>query len=90
MSALFVFLLRVFAFVAGLVMAASLAVAAALGLVAWLLHAGWARLTGRPARVDLRFFRGGFVPRRHPAPVYVPSGLPRRGHRPDVSDVDPK
>ena len=47
MSALFVFVLRVFAVLAGLVMAAGLAVAAAIGFAGLALHAGWKRIAPR-------------------------------------------
>ena len=42
------FLLRLFLVLAGLLFAASLAVAAVLMLAVWGVRAGWAKLTGRP------------------------------------------
>jgi hypothetical protein len=53
------FLLRLLLLLAGLVFAASLAVAAVLGLALWGARAAWARLTGKPVspfiiRVDPR------------------------------------
>ena len=62
MPTLMNFLLRLFLLAAGLLFAASLAVAFVLMLALWSLRAGWARLTGRPVmpfiiRIDPR---GGF------------------------------
>jgi hypothetical protein len=48
MPTLMSFLLRLFLLIAGLVFAASLAVAAVLMLGAWSIRALWAKLTGRP------------------------------------------
>lgn len=48
MQTLFNFLLRFILLAAGLVVAASLLVALALGATLWALRFGWARLTGRP------------------------------------------
>ena len=90
MSTLFAFLVRFVLVAAGLVLAASVLVAAALGMLLWGLHAGWARLTGRPARpLPFRAFRhvrwpsqGFGTPRRAPVRVRVPAH--------DVTDVEPK
>jgi len=62
MNSLLSFVLRVVLFLAGLVFAASLAVAFVLLLALWLARSAWAQLTGRRAepfmmRVDPR---GGF------------------------------
>jgi hypothetical protein len=53
------FLLRLFLLLAGLLFAASLAVAAALMLAVWGIRAAWAKLTGKPVvpfiiRIDPR------------------------------------
>lgn len=86
------FVLRVMAFAAGLVFAASVLVALLLLAFFWLLRAGWARLTGRPVvpwvmRVDPRrgfdrVYRGGAM--RRP-----PGGQTPRADA-DVTDVEPK
>jgi len=90
MHSILAFLLRVLVLAAGLVFAASLAVVFAVALAAWLLRAGWARLTGRPAspfvvRADFRqaFRRGAAGVRPDPAG----SRLRRNG---DVTDVEAK
>jgi hypothetical protein len=56
------FLFRLVLFVAGLLFAASLAVAVLLLAAVWGLHYGWARLTGKPVRPWVMRFnpRGGF------------------------------
>ena len=84
MPTLLNFLVRLFLLVAGLVFAASLAVAAILGLALWGVRAAWYKLTGRPVmpfvvRIDPR---GGFDRVRRPAgarPVRNPG---------DVTDVE--
>jgi hypothetical protein len=89
------FLMRLFLVAAGLLFAASMAVAAVLMLVVWGVRAGWARLTGRPVmpfvvRIDPR---GGFERMyRRARPGSPPSranGV--RGQRMgDVVDVEPR
>jgi len=88
MQALLNFLIRLVLLAAGLVFAASLAVAVVLGLALWTLRQGWARLTGRPVtpfvmRVDPR---GGFdrMARRAPA------AKPHAREIGDVTDVEAK
>jgi hypothetical protein len=89
MHSILAFLLRALVLAAGLVFAASLAVVFAVALAAWLLRAGWARLTGRPAspfvvRADFRqAFRRGAAMRPDP----VGTRLRRDA---DVTDVEPK
>ena len=102
MSGLFGSLFKLLILVFGLLFAASLlaatAVGAVLGGTLWLLHAAWARLTGKTVQpIRFRMYRsGGFAwrarrPDAQPAPpVYVPRGIPRRVGAPDVTDVDPK
>src|SRR5512140_930746 len=96
MPTLMTLLLRLFLLAAGLLFAASLAVAFVLMLALWSVRAGWARLTGRPVmpfiiRIDPR---GGFERMYRRAGE---GGAPRRsddGHlRPkpgDVTDVEPR
>lgn len=89
MPTLFAFLIRVLIVAAGLVLAASVLVAAAVGAVLWGLHAAWARLTGRPVRP--------FIVRMRRAPAFRwpaehPAAAPQRRRMPagDVVDVEPK
>jgi hypothetical protein len=90
------FLLRLFLLLAGLLFAASLAVAAVLGLALWGARAAWARVTGKPVspfivRVDPR---GAF--RRASQPAQPRSRTPRADAVPSaldgdsVTDVEPK
>jgi hypothetical protein len=89
------FLIRLFLVAAGLLFAASMAVAAVLMLVVWGVRAGWARLTGRPVmpfvvRIDPR---GGFErmyrKARPGSPTSRANGV--RGQRMgDVVDVEPR
>jgi hypothetical protein len=71
------FVFRLFLLVAGLVVAASLGLAAALMLALWGVRAAWSRLTGKPAMPFIvRTRRTNVVrPRRAPA---------------DVTDVEPR
>jgi uncharacterized membrane protein len=96
MPAVFSFLFQLFAVAAGLVFAASLAVAFVLLLAAWGLRAAWARLTGRPVapfvmRIDPLAGFGRVVRRGEPS-----SRTPRadaaggRLRTADVTDVEPK
>jgi hypothetical protein len=89
MSSLFAFLVRLVLVAAGLVLAASMLVAAFVGAALWALHAGWAKLTGRPVRP--------LVFRMHRAPGF--GAAAREGFRTprrapvavgDVTDVEPK
>ena len=81
-------LIRLVLLAAGLIIAACLAVAVALGLVLWALRQGWARLTGRPV--------SPFVVRIHPLSEF--HRMARRGETPkpaareigDVTDVEVK
>jgi hypothetical protein len=95
MPTLLSFLIRLFLVVAGLLFAASLAVAAVLLLGLWGVRAVWAKLTGRPVvpfvvRIDPR---GGFgrMYRRaeQGSPTPRASGM-RQRQAGDVTDVDPK
>jgi len=84
------FLLRLVLLIAGLVVAASLAVVLVALLAAWGLRAAWARLTGRPiapfvARVH-PFDRFDQMRRRAPR-----AGAARKaGAAADVTDVEPR
>ena len=71
------FVLRLFLLVAGLLFAASMAVAAVLMLALWGVRAAWARLTDKPAMpFIIRTRRANIVrPRRAPA---------------DITDVEPR
>jgi hypothetical protein len=90
------FLLRIVLLAAGLVFAASLAVAAVLMLAVWGVRAAWAKLTGRPVspfimRVDprggfQRMYRRGREGSATPRADAVRPGRPRG----DVTDVEPK
>lgn len=90
------FLLRILLLAAGLVFAASLAVAAVLMLAVWGVRAGWARLTGRRVapftmRVDPR---GGFeqMVRRGRQGSATPRADAVRPGRAvaDITDVEPR
>jgi hypothetical protein len=90
------FILRLFLVIAGLLFAASLAVAAVLMLALWTLRAAWAKLTGQPVmpfivRVDPR---GGFermYRRSAPAGGFRPAAAVHPGRAVgDVTDVEPK
>lgn len=90
------FLLRIVLLAAGLVFAASLAVAAVLMLAVWGVRAAWARLTGQPVspfvmRIDPR---GGFerMYRRGGQGSATPRADAVRPGRAvgDVTDVQPK
>jgi hypothetical protein len=87
---------RVFAVLAGLVFAASLALAFVLVLTLWALRAGWARITGKPVspftvRIDPLGGFGRVVRGREPG-----SRTPRadavggRLRTAEVTDVEPK
>jgi len=88
-------ILRLFLLVAGLLFAASLAVAALFMLAVWGVRAGWAKLTGKPVmpfivRIDPR---GGFermYRRGQPAASRTPRADAVRRGRPagDVTDVE--
>jgi flagellar biosynthesis protein FlhB len=96
MPALLNLILRAILLLAGLVFAASLAVAFVLLLVGWTLRAGWAKLTGRPVtpfivRIDPRrgferMYRGAGQGSRTPR---ADSVQPAR-KIPDVTDVEPR
>ena len=89
------FILRLFLLVAGVLFAASLAVAAVLMLAVWSVRAAWAKLTGKPVapfivRMDPR---GGFermYRRGEPAYSRTPKADAVRRGRPDgdVTDVE--
>jgi flagellar biosynthesis protein FlhB len=96
MPALMNLILRIVLLVAGLVFAASLAVAFVLLLVGWTLRAGWAKLTGRPVtpfivRMDPRsgfermYRRAGPGSRTPRADLVQPAR-----EIPDVTDVEPR
>lgn len=96
MPTLMTFVLRLFLLVAGLLFAASLAVAFALMLALWSLRAGWAKLTGRPVmpfiiRIDPR---GGFhrMYRRtgEASGTRGADGVRPRPKIGDVTDVEPR
>ena len=96
MPILLSFLIRLFLVAAGLLFAASLAVAAVLMVTVWGVRAAWAKLTGRPVmpfvvRINPR---GGFerMYRRAKEASRTPradSVQPGRKMG-DVTDVDPK
>lgn len=80
-------LMRLLALAAGLVFAASVLTVAFVGAALWLLHSGWARLTGRSVGSLFQSVRRhGFAFR--PAPRFVPqrARVPVR----DITDVQPK
>ena len=91
MDTVFRFILRLFLLVAGLLFAASLALAVLVLLAFWGLRMLWARLTGQPVtpfvmRIDPR---GGFnrMYRGGPArPVNEP-GPPEPARRREIADV---
>jgi hypothetical protein len=97
MPALLNFILRLVLVAAGLLFAASLAVAFTLMLVGWTLRAGWAKLTGNPVspfviRIDPR---GGFdrmVRKGAPQGSRTPRADSVQPGRlvPDVTDVEPR
>jgi hypothetical protein len=96
MPTLLSFLLRLFLVVAGLLFAASLAVAAVLMLAVWGVRAAWAKLTGRPVmpfvvRINPR---GGFERMYRKAQPESPTpraDAVRPGQRiDDVVDVEPR
>jgi hypothetical protein len=87
-------LVRVVLLVAGAIFAASVAVAAVIGLALWGIRAGWNKLTGRPvAPFIVRFRSPGFAVR--PSPQQQ-SRTPRADavahgkHVGDVTDVELK
>jgi len=96
MPTVMTFLLRLFLLAAGLVFAASLAVATMLMLAVWSVRAAWAKLTGRPVvpfivRIDPRggfdrMYRRAGQGNRTPRADSVRPGK-RAG---DVTDVEPK
>jgi hypothetical protein len=96
MPTLLNFLVRLVLVAAGLLFAASLAVAFTLMLLGWTLRAGWAKLTGRPVspfviRIDPRggfermYRRAGEGSRTPRADSVQPSRMV-----PDVTDVEPR
>lgn len=95
MPTLLSFLIRLFLVAAGLLFAASLAVAVVLMLTLWGVRAAWAKLTGRPVmpfvvRIDPR---GGFERMYRRAGQGSPtprSSAVRQRQAGDVTDVDPK
>jgi hypothetical protein len=96
MPMLLSFLLRLFLVVAGLVFAASLAVALVLLYSLWCVRAAWASLTGRPVmpfimRIDPR---AGFqhMYRRTGESSRTPraDAVQRRRGMADVTDVEPR
>lgn len=89
------FILRLFLLVAGLLFAASLAVAAVLMLALWSVRAGWAKLTGKPVvpfivRLDPRAGFDRMYRRAEPAASRTPKADAVRRGRPasDVTDVE--
>jgi len=96
MPTLLSFLLRLFLVVAGLLFAASLAVAAVLMLAVWGVRAAWAKLTGRPVmpfvvRINPR---GGFERMYRKARPESPTPRADSVHPGrkigDVTDVEPR
>jgi hypothetical protein len=96
MPSFMTFVLRLFLFAAGLLLAASVAVAAVLMLAVWGLRAAWCKLTGRPVmpfiiRIDPR---AGFerMYRRAAQESRTPraDGLAPGRRLVDVTDVEPK
>jgi flagellar biosynthesis protein FlhB len=95
MPALLRFIVRLALVAAGLLFAASVAVAVTLMLVGWTLRAGWAKLTGRPVspfvvRIDPR--RGFERMYSRAADTRTPRADSVQPHRAvaDVTDVEPK
>lgn len=89
------FLIRLFLVVAGLLFAASLAVAAVLMLGLWGVRAVWAKLTGRPVmpfvvRIDPRGGFGRMYRRAEQASPTPRASAARQRQAGDVTDVDPK
>jgi hypothetical protein len=97
MPALLNFIIRLVLVAAGLLFAASLAVAVTLMLVSWTLRAGWAKLTGKPVspfvvRIDPRRAFEQMVRRdagRSSRTPRADSVQPGRAV-PDVTDVEPR
>ncbi|MRD45935.1 hypothetical protein GHT07_01485 [Caenimonas koreensis DSM 17982] len=91
MNTLLGFVLRVLLLLAGLVFAASLAIAFVLLVALWIVRSAWARLTGQRAapfvmRVDPR---GGFNSVMKRAPL-AGRGTRAPGAADDVTDVEVK
>lgn len=89
------FLLRLVLVLAGLAIAASVAVVGALVVAWWGLRAAWARLTGRPVipfivRVDPFGAFAGMARRAAPASSRTPRVDALRGRIADVVDVEAK
>ena len=98
MNTVFRLLLRLVLLAAGLVFAASLLLVALLFFALWMLHAVWARLTGRTVqpfvwRMHARpGFGNVFRPRSgaDPAQEPGPTGPVGRRQLPDIEDVEVK
>ncbi len=96
MPTLMTFVLRLVLLAAGLLFAASLAVAFVLVLCVWTLRAGWAKLTGRPVMPFIIRInpRGGFERMyRHAGRQgsSLRADTVRRGREiGDVTDVEPR
>ncbi len=97
MPTLMTFLLRLFLVLAGLLFAASMAVAAVLMVTLWGVRAAWAKVTGQPVTPFIARFnmRSGFD-RVYRQAAQAPSRTPRadavqpRREIGDVTDVEPK
>jgi len=95
MPTLVTFILRLFLLAAGLLFAASLAVAAVLMLAVWGVRAAWAKLTGQPVapfivRIDPRAGFERMYRRSETAGSRTPRADAARRGRPvgDVTDVE--
>jgi hypothetical protein len=98
MNAVFRLLLRLVLLAAGLVFAASLLLVALLFFALWILHAVWARLSGRTVQpfvwrmASRPGFGSVFRPRAGAASEQdgAPSPQPGRRQLPDIEDVEVK
>jgi hypothetical protein len=86
MATFFRLVFKAFVIAAGLVLAASFAIAFAVLALAWLVRSSWARLSGRPVRPFTARMRRPVMPSRTPRADAV---SPRRGMG-DIVDVEVK
>lgn len=95
MPTLLTFVLRLFLFAAGLLLAASAAVAAVLMLALWGVRAVWAKLTGRPVmpfifRIDPRGFERMYRKAGSQSRTPKADSVEPRRNSGSVTDVEPR